>query len=118
MPLKPGTRKPFSLQCLRQMALPQRTPGSLGTWHPAPAAPAQVALEPQPLRTVAAFYPPGCGTINELVFIKGSQLLRRALQKYKWVIITTAVINESKLLREYKVHDKKRGKARKKPPCV
>lgn len=44
------------------------------------------------------------------MFIKDSQLLRRALQKYKWVIITTTVINESKLLRECKVCNERRGK--------
>lgn len=48
------------------------------------------------------------------MFIKDSQLLRRALQKYKWVIITTAVINESQLLREYKVDNKRKGLSKRK----
>lgn len=95
MPLKPVTR---------QVPLVNGCPSSPGPLRP-PAAPS--------LRTVATLYLRCCcGTIKELIFIKDSQLLKRALQKYKWVIITTTVINESKLLRECKVCNERRGKER------
>lgn len=113
--LKPVTRQLFRLWCLRQVTVPIK-----GSRQPRPLAPEHLQCQCGQLQSpilLRQWLPSTCqaaGTTNELVFIKDSQLLRRALQKYKWVIIATAVINESQLLREYEVHNRRRGERKRK----
>ena len=108
---KASDQAAFRLWCLWQIAVPAK-----GSRQPRPLAPDLLQQQSGQLQSpilLRQWLPSTCqaaGTTNELVFIKDSQLLRRALQKHKWVIIATTVINESQLLREYEVHNRRRGK--------
>jgi hypothetical protein len=116
---KASDQAAFRLWCLRQITVPAK-----GSRQPRPLAPQHLQCQSGQLQSpilLRQWLPSTCqaaGTTNKLVFIKDSQLLRRALQKYKWVIIATAVINESQLLREYEVHNRRRGERKRKTLCI